>query len=204
MQRLLTVTSAATSRSLTTAAAVEQEIGAADAAYVARLIAQASAAVASHLLREVARETVQEVFRLSDREPHLPLERAPVASIASIVEDGVTLASGDWEADLQAGLLYRLDSDTRIPWCAEKVTVAYSGGWLLPGQTGANLPAEIERATLVTIAAWAASHGRDPQLRSESAEGIGSQSWLDPRSEHRGLPWQVAELLAPWRRSIFA
>ena len=205
MERLLAVTVAATARDLTTIGAAQAEIGAsADLAYVGRLVRQASAAVAAHLAAlgvVAAREAVAETFRLSEPAPHLPLARTPVATIASVVEDGITLvADTDYEFDTDAGLLYRLDSDVRIAWRAAKVVASYSGGWLLPGQTGANLPADIERATLVTIAAWAASQGRDPGLRSESAEGIGSQSWLDPRAEHGALPWQAAELLAPWRR----
>lgn len=210
MESILTVTSAAVSSDLTTPGAVTQQIGTtADASYAARLITQASGAVASHLGRVLARETVQQVFRLTSprlasRQPHLLLDRAPVVSIASIVEDGTTLTTDDWEADLDAGLLYRLQSDTRADWSALKVVVTYSGGWLLPGQTGANLPSDIERATIMTVAAMAAGQGRDPALRSESVDGVGAQSWLDPRATDGALPWPAAALLAPWRRIAIA
>jgi len=202
VENLLTVSTPAVSRSLTTIAAVQGHLGlpTADPATVADLIRRVSAAVDVFLRRTVARETVQEIYRLAEPEPHLWLERAPVATITSVTADGVALAADEWEADLDAGLLYRVDGDDRITWQDRRVVVIYTGGWILPGATGSNLPADIEMACLVAIADAYLARGRDPRLRSESADGIGAASWLDPRPEHLGMPHQAAELLAPWRR----
>jgi hypothetical protein len=198
----LTVTAAATAWQLTTHDAASAALGSSvDGAQLQRLIAAASAAVGRHLGFTPARETVSETFWLNRRSaPSLSLARTPVATIASVTVDGTALASTDYSVDAGSGLLVRLTADTPVEWLANRVVVAYTGGWLLPGQSGANLPADIERATIVTVAAWAAAQGRDPQLRSEAAEGIGSQSWLDPVAEHGALPWAAAQLLAPWRR----
>lgn len=206
MERLLSVVTPATGFALTTLGRAQEHLGSAapDAGLTAHFVDQASAVVASHLGRPLARETLREVYRLEEPEPHLPLARVPLVSITSIVEDGVTLTTDDWEADSEAGLLYRLSTDCRISWQARRIVVTYVAGYILPGAGVANLPADIERACLVTIASMAAGTGRDPQLRSESADGIGSASWLDPRAEDGALPWSAAALLAPWRRFAIA
>ena len=198
----LTVTAAAASTQLTTSAAASAELGGSvDGSLLATWIQAASAAVARHLGFQPARETVSETFWLNRRAaPSLSLSRTPVASIASVTVDGTALASTDYSVDAASGLLLRLTTDTPVEWLANKVVVAYSGGWIVPGQPSANLPADIERATLLTVAGYAAAQGRDPALRSEAAEGIGSQSWLDPVAEHGALAWQAAQLLSPWRR----
>jgi hypothetical protein len=202
MDRLLTVTVPATAVALTTAASVMAEVGAvsADQGVVSSLIAQASAAIVAHLGRTLARETVREAFRLIEPEPHLLLERAPVVSIASVVVDDLALTTDEWEADFDAGLLYRIEDDCRFLWRARRVVVTYTGGYLLPGVAGRTLPPDIERACQIAAAESYQARGRDPRLRSESADGIGSQSWIDPKAGHGALPWQAAELLAPHRR----
>lgn len=205
MRSRLVVTTPATSTSLTTLDAARAELaGEVDSTLLQRWIRDASAAVARHLGFPPAREAVTETFWLEGGRPsHLPLARTPVAAIASVTVDGTVLAAEDYTVD-GAGLLTRLSSDQPVDWWARKIDVAYSAGWLLPGQAGANLPHEIERATIITVMAWAAGQGRDPQLRSESADGIGSQSWLDPVAEHGALPWAAAQLLAAWRRQPIA
>lgn len=202
MSGLLTVTTPAASRLLTTPAAALAELGLdAPPPRLPALLAQASSAIAAHCGRVWGRETVQEVFRL-DRVPAnpLPLARWPVAGVPVVTEDGAALAAGtDWELDGPAGLLWRLGGDARTPWRCNKVVVAYTAGWLLPGQDGRDLPEAVERACLLAVAAAWHAAGRDPALRSESTEGVGSASYLDPREGAGGLPAAAAELLAPFR-----
>lgn len=203
MSSIVTVTTPAASTALTTLAAAQDDLGGAapsDLGFLARVVAQASAAIVAHLRTPLARETVTEMFRDVCAWRDLPLSRRPVASITSIVVDGITLDADEWELGGEASWLYRLSDDRRIDWTGAKITVTYAGGYILPGAAGANLPADIERACLITIAAAVQAQGRDPALRSESADGIGAQSWLDPRTDHGALPWQAAELLAPHRR----
>jgi hypothetical protein len=207
MRRRLTVTTAATSSQLTTIAAATAEIaGSPDAGDVQRWIDAASAAIARHTCRVLARETVTETFWLEGRRHEaLRLDRVPVSTLTSVTVDGSALTlSTEVLLEPDSGLLHRLSGDNPCDWYANKVEVAYTGGWLLPGAAGANLPADIERACLVTVAAMAAGTGRGPQLRSESADGIGATSWLDPRAEDGALPWSAAALLAPWRRFAIA
>jgi hypothetical protein len=200
---IVTITTPAASTALTTVAAVEDELGAAmpaDVRVTNRLIAQASAAVAAHVRTVLVRETVAETFRDVAAWPDLPLSRRPVVSVTSIVVDGITLAADGWELGGEASCLYRLFADRRTTWSGAKIVVTYAGGYIPPGTAGATLPADIERAVLITIAAAVQSRGQDPRLRSESVDGVGGQSWLDPSAAHGALPWQAAELLAPHRR----
>lgn len=207
MRRRLSVTTAATSSGLTTIAAAKAEIGGSpDAGDVQRWIDAASAAIARHTGRVLARETVTETFWLEGRSVEaLRLDRVPVATLTSVTVDGTALTlATDVLLDADSGLLHRLSGDVPCDWYAAKVEVAYQGGWILPGASGANLPADIERACQLAVVAMSAGTGRDPQLRSESAEGIGAASWLDPRAEDGALPWSAAALLAPWRRFAIA
>lgn len=199
---ILTVTTAATARRLSTEATLRLELMAdiePDAAAVLSLLDQASAAVESWCGRTFARETVSETFRLDAATLPLILGRHPIVAVTGVTEDGVAVVSGDREFDPASGLLWRLSADTRIAWPASKIIVAYSAGYLLPGETGRDLPHDIERAALIVAAGLFAARGRDPLLRSESVDGVSAASWLDPRAGAGGMPAQAAELLAPWR-----
>jgi hypothetical protein len=102
-----------------------------------------------------------------------------------------------YEVDTSAGFVWRLDADgdDRVPWFAERVSISYDAGWVLPGLTGRNLPAAVERACVLTVAAWASARGRDPLLRSEAVEGVGSSSWI--ATDNTGaLPPQAVDALA--------
>lgn len=207
MRRSLSVTVAAASSRLTTVAAAQAEIaGSPDTADVQRWIDAASATIARHTGRVLARETVTETFWPEGRcIEALRLDRVPVATLTSVTVDGTALTvATDVLLDADSGLLTRLSGTTPIDWYAGRIVVSYAGGWILPGNANANLPADIERACQIAVAAMAAGTGRDPQLRSEAADGIGSASWLDPRAEDGALPWSAAALLAPWRRYAIA
>jgi hypothetical protein len=206
MQTRLVINTPATSTDLTTLSAAAAELGGTvDTALVQRWIAAASGAIVRHTGRTFARETVTETFWLPRYcVPALRLDRIPVASITSVTVDGAVLDAADYLIDAGSGLLTRLSSDTPADWLANKVVVVYQAGYVLPGAASATLPADIERACIITLAAMSSSQGRDPQLRSEAADGIGSQSWLDPRAEDGALPQAAATLLAPWRRNVIA
>lgn len=201
MDRILTVTSAASSFALTTLAAVRSDLGVdittVPDADLAALIADASGAIASFCGRVFAREGVTETFRRTGRwaPPALALTRRPVASIASVTEDGTALSAGDYELSAADGMLYRLSADARTCWTGTKIVVAYTGGWLLPGAGGANLPAEVERACRQAVAALFHGRDRDPTMRSESTADVSAQSWLDPDAADGGLPAPVAAVL---------
>jgi len=196
---MLSVLVPATSSRLTSLDAVKRELSISGTSDDARLLAyidQASAVIADYLGRPLGRETVAETLRLSAASETIMLSRWPVVSVTSVVEDGETLVAADYEID--RSFAYRLFDDERARWPAVKVVLTYVAGYDLPDGVA---PA-IERAATQLVVAMNASRGRDPSLRSESIEGIGSQSWLDPRNGGGPLPGGVVALLNPYREVI--
>lgn len=196
---MLSILVPATSSRLTTLDAVKRELSITGTSEDARLLAyidQASAVIADYLGRPLGQETVRETLRLSASSEVIMLSRWPVASVSSVVEDGATLVAADYEID--RSFAYRLLNDERASWPAVKIALTYVAGYDLPH----GVPAAIERAATQLVVAMNASRGRDPALRSESVEGVGSQSWLDPRNGGGPLPDGVVTLLNPYREVI--
>lgn len=202
MPSILTIVTPATVTALTDVQSVQAELGlsgTAEAGYLRGQIAQASAAIGSWCGRVFAQEAVREVWRPEVALASLSLARFPVTNIASVVEDGTTLASADYELDAESGLLWRLSSDERSAWRARKITVQYTGGYLLPDQQNRTLPHDVQRACILMVTAGYLARGRDPMLRSESAQDVGQVSYLDPRAGMEAMPPQAAALLQPYR-----
>jgi hypothetical protein len=193
---MITIITPPTTNMLTVTATAARELAISDAtAGLQELIGQASDVCARYCGRPegFGRATV----RQTERNVNLPciiLDRDIAPSITSVVEDGTTLAATDWELD--GSLLYRLSGDYRIQWRATVLQVTYAAGYTLL----TDLPQDIERACLIVLQAIHSSRGRDPHIRSESADGVGSVSYLDPRSNSDALPAQAITLLQPWRK----
>jgi hypothetical protein len=155
------------------------------------MIRQASAAVASYCKRVLAAETVTETLRPERLQGELILARFPVTAVASIVEDGTTLAAADYELDGARGIITRMHSGRPCWWPTSTIVIDYRAGYELL----ATLPHDIERATINLVKAYYFASQRDPALRSEDVPGVVSASYLD--IEH--LPHDVRGLLAPYR-----
>lgn len=205
---MLTIITPAESQRLTTLAAIKNELGlttGADDAFLLTLIDQASGAVRRWCNRVFATETIRETFRLSTATDSLLLSRWPVGALLSIVQAGSTLATSDYEAENGAGLLYRLTaSDIRCPWPPGKIVVEYEAGYVLPGQPGRTLPDDVERATTLLVKAGWFSRARDPLVRAETVDGIGSTTyWVGGFSEGTSLPLDVEGMLSAYRQPTF-
>ncbi|EHM01152.1 hypothetical protein HMPREF9946_02227 [Acetobacteraceae bacterium AT-5844] len=201
---ILTVITAAPSRRLTTidAARAQGLIGSeVSDTMVGAWIDQASASIASYCRRPFAREEVREVVRTAGAAP-LFLSRSPIVGDPALSAGGVPLA-GEIEVDAAAGLIYRLHGDERCAWDRTRIEVTYTAGWVLPGSPARDLPQDVEQACLILMAARGASLGRDPMLRSETTEGVGSNSWI-ASADMGALPPQAASLLEPYVRVVVA
>jgi len=183
-------------------------------------IAEASSDIQAALGKRLPREDVKETFwHDDDRHPlhalhfsnpaqtTLFLNRTPVSAIASVTVDDIVLDPSGYRLDPDAGLLDRLSTDG-IPcaWCFRKsVIVAYTGGFILPGQDGRNLAYAIEGAVVALVSDYWASRGRDPTLRSESIPGvIDRQFWVGAVGDPGLLPPRVLASIAPFRRPAVA
>lgn len=184
MDRILTVSSAASARDLVALDTVQNELNISDSADSARLaahIARASRAIERYCGRVFAKQTYVETLRLDRAMPRLSLAQWPLISLTSIVEDGVTLATTEREYDAEHGILYRLDgADARIEWPKTvKIVVTYVAGYLVPTQTapGDALPADITAAAIEAIKDMHFSAERDPALRSEAVPDVYQASY---------------------------
>lgn len=202
---IVTITAAAATTKLTTLARIKQELGITDSGsdtILGEMIAQASAAIASHLGRTIARETIAETWRPVAARDNIIVTRAPIVSITSIVEAGATLTGADYEADKDAGIIYRLSSDARVQWPASKTVITYVCGWLLPDEAGRTLPEDIERACIETVKGRYLARTRDPSIKSESVPGVFSVTYSsdDASTSQHALPPMAAAMLQPYLR----
>lgn len=159
-------------------------------AKIATWIDQASAAISTYCGRVFAVEQVEEVIRPSYGCVGLVLARFPVISIASIIEGEATLTSDDYEANLSSGTVDRIWSNRYACWSRDPVVVTYTAGF-------ASIPADVQRACIVTLQHIQSNAGRDMTLRSSATTDILSESWFAPSSD--ALPPEVASLVAPYR-----
>ncbi len=151
-------------------------------------IASASSVIDGLCFPSLRRETVIETFypdcygECADR---LTLDHSPVTSISSVTVDGVALTDVVTVDDVVTDLAeWRLDGDklrlrrqttagrhSHWSFCAS-IVVAYTGGYLLPGEAGRDLPFEIEDACVELVVAYWMARGRDPGLRAEENFGV--------------------------------
>lgn len=203
MYRSLTaVTTSATASRLATIAALRTELGDEAASRsddeLGALLDQASDQIARFCNRVFGRQTIEQTIRTDEAPAEILLAAVPVVSVASVTEDGAAVDDADYEFDAATGQLYRLDDDEPAAWLAAKTVITFTAGWLLPEEGGANLPASVSRAAVLLAASDLYGQGRDPWVKSESVEGIGSISLVMPSAGAPWMPPAVTELLRPF------
>lgn len=211
MRSVLTVTTAAAPPlNLTTLDRVKQELDITDSSkdvILATKIAEASSDIEAFLGFSVAQEVVSETFWQSpqaEAPEFILLDRTPVATIASVTLDDVVIDSGLYRLHAETGLLYSLDaSGYPCRWFVCKaMVVAYTGGHVLPGESGRNLPYAIEAATVDLVQSFWFARGRDGMIKSEEIPGVMRQDfWVGAVGQAGQLPPSVQSKLAPFRRA---
>lgn len=208
MKSVLTVITPANSVDLTILANVKSELDLTTTAEDVDLetwIDQASAMITAACNRTFGKETVAESFRarcsLGGQWPtyrKIILERIPVTSITSVVEDGTTLTRDvDYECDNETGIMTRLSGDYESYWSFRTLVVTYAGGYDLLG----TLPLPIERATITMVKQFRSASKRDPLLKAEEIPGVLSQTfWVGGTGDKsNGIPHDVETMIAPYR-----
>lgn len=214
MPSTLTIITPATNTALATRAYVKSELGITDNAEDARIdayIRQASDAIAGAMNVDIAKATVSETFRRTRhgilcgtrrafKDDKLTLARMPITSISSVVEDGATLDTSEYELEsADFGLLLRLRDGVLSRWSASTIVVTYTAGYDLPNSA----PALLQRACALLVAQYKSTAARDPNIRSESTDGLGSTSYFDGAVDRGGLSPEVAGLLQQFQIPAF-
>ncbi len=92
----------------------------------------ACSAVQSDLGRKIARQVVVETF--DGGRPAVMLTSTPLISVTTAVESGVTLAAGDYTADLASGIVFRggQQSPQCWAWGRQNITLTIVAGYVVP------------------------------------------------------------------------
>jgi hypothetical protein len=226
----LEVAKAAESTGLTTLAKLKDDLkisSGKDDDYLKGQIAEVSGHVCAYLKvpqaddgsRTLGLEQLIETFRYSGgshgfrgrlfhhedepRHSRLLLARKPVTAIASVVENGVTLDPEQYQVIGRSGILVRLRNDRQSSWhTSGKLVVTFSAGWILPGQQGRTLPAEIEGAVVDLIKMARSARTRDPTVKSENVHGVDSvEYWVGGIGEGE-LPETIASKLERYKYRV--
>ena len=229
---LTSVVTPPTHTDLTTATTVmaDWNIPFTSAAFVTRTVSRCSRAAEDYCNRTFGIAQYQVIARLEKgyRDGHLTLGAAspimlplwPIASFVSVTETDengtvTTLVENtDYESDYTTGKLYRLDSYGRQRdwWPRLKVTINCWSGYILPGDTasypGASpLPAHLEDAIGRMAATRYFESRRDPYVRSETVEGVGSIDYTTQGTrptDAGNLSADVSDILDNFRAPIVA
>lgn len=169
------------------------------------LLLDASDMVVAYIGRPVLSATWRDVIVLGadDQRGALTLGRYPLSAIMAFSINGNAWSSDDIAGlpfNPDAGMIYPPDGGA-VSWHAGHYVITYQAGWR-PSSTdndgaaiAGTVPRMVQQATRLTAAGlWHAS-GRDPALRSESEQGVGSTSWVTTTPGAGGLPQAAADAL---------
>ncbi|GBQ93844.1 hypothetical protein [Gluconobacter albidus] len=163
------------------------------------LISSASAACVSYLQRPLALQEYRERIRVRGRVTAINLSIGPIAAIRSISVGGrKVVALDELSVDrMNARIedILPVPAGCGFPHHVWDVEVSYVAGFLLPEMDDPEkndadllpmavtpLPDDIAGGCLGTIQLLRCGQGRDPLLKTESVQGVGSTTWqtMDP------------------------
>ncbi len=204
MPSVLTITTAATDRSLLTIEELRLAAGVKDSCRDPDLLIignQAAGAIvggcnirrAGAAPATLRRETLTETWRHGRRHhhghpKHLMLSRRPVVSIASVTVDDVVLSQDEYLPQDAAGILTRLRSDQEWPWFGSKTVVVYDAGF-------ETVPDDLKLAASKMVRLLSADNSRDPYAkRIEIPDVELVDYWVGPING-TALPDDVTDIL---------
>lgn len=148
----------------------------------------ASAGIAVPTLRQ---ETLTETFRTGMSREKVILSRRPIVSVTSIVEDGETLTSADYEIDASSGILTRLEDDEPACWSWSKIVVVYVAGWSV-------VPDDLKLAASKLASEIYTVGTRDPNLKRIKTDGVDEvEYWIGPATDPL-VSQEIDALLSPY------
>lgn len=141
-------------------------------------------------------EDLSETIRLSQPKHAIALSRRFITAIAEVTIGGTAIASEAYEIDRASGIIRLFDVDTGsmayFP-SGQKLVFGYTAGFEV-------IPPSLKLAAKSLVCeAWAV-HGRDPLLRQESWDGLGSAGYFKSAiAANEGWPKAITEMLTPFK-----
>jgi len=119
------------------------------------------------------------------------LSRRPVTSITNVAIGGVLAVESAYEISGGRSLVH-LTNDAVTSWPSAKIVVVYKAGYALA-------PSDLKLAAAKLVTALWAERGRDPSLKRDTVEGVGTQEfWVAPSGDPL-LSAEISDLLASYR-----
>lgn len=213
MEQILTVTTAATSKALTTLANVKSDLGIAtatttDDALLNRYIDMASLSIAQFCNRIFVKQTYRAEFfvehsRFNGALPaafeKIDLSVYPVVSIASLTENGQALTDGThYRLEPNSSVFTRLNGALTQPWSNWPVVINFDGGYV-------TVPADIEDACIRMVRGRYMARDRDPFLKQESIPGVRDVTyWVPSATDSGNMSPDVMDILLNYRTGTFS
>ncbi|MFT8586810.1 phage head-tail connector protein [Acetobacter papayae] len=177
-------------------------------ARLSSLLLEASGMALAYVGRSIMRAVWRDNITIEPgaKRLQLVLGRWPLLSIKAMSIGTVSLTPEQVEAlnvDPASAIIYPADTGGRL-WSAGSYTIDYTAGYALPGSNDPLLiPPNIQRAVRqIATGLWHGA-GRDPLLKSEAEQGVGSTSWNVSAPGLGGLPQEAASILIPYRTAGF-
>lgn len=180
----------------------------AEDARLSSLLLEASDMALAYVGRSIMRAAWRDIIMIEqgERRLRLALGRWPLLSITAMSIGSVPLLPEQIEAlnvDPASALIYPADIGGRL-WSAGSYVIDYTAGYAPPDLDDLlPLPPNIQRAVRQIASGLWHSTGRDPLLKSESEQGVGSTSWNSSAPALGGLPQEAASILIPYRTAGF-
>lgn len=229
MRSVLTRTTPATNSRLTTLATFKGELGETstdnDALY-GRIIDICSNEIAAYLNTEsdevgdvtLGRETLTQTFYEASGHKEMVLSRFPIGEVTSIAENGVVVPrlvddqpnpAFNYVVKKSNGVIWKMVGNCPTWFQGSVIAVIYTAGWILPGDSGRNLPLAIEDACLrfCRVKLDQIQEGDDfaGPLNAATVEGVGKFEFKGGSTDTgRGLPYEVRNLIERYKTPNFA
>jgi hypothetical protein len=168
-------------------------------------IDQVSQVIVDYCRRPFGIETVRDTFDdCTLCRDGMVLSRGPVVEIVSVTATHATLMPAEYRLDRQRNRLQLIDTAGQVvPWWGGSLAVEYRAGYVLPDDNAAGdttLPASVQRAAVILLSQYLAGRKRDPGVKQESTEGVGSTSWYVAGPGDVLASPEAQQLLAPFIR----
>ena len=175
-------------------------------ALLENIIEEATAMVNTYCRRTFHLETGIIEKHLGNNLHNIMLNKMPIVSIASITYDGSTISASDYEIwDAGAAIVFKPGTVWDRSSQGTRYIFTYSAGYTLPGVSGANLPGDIQRATMEICKGIFYARKRDSAVRSERVEGVYAVEYATSGAQGGSvdsfLTTSVENLLMPYRKA---